>query len=170
MEGYVRNATPVYAHALKRAIAPNGMVPLDDLYAQYGKKHGLAEGEEFVNWLRNVKLKDRERWSIVYNEGTEKVEEFINSEPVAEVKKLPAKQTPDVIKIKGKDGVISVAPSDMSLADVVNLSVRQAREVIPKITNLKLLKYAIQEANQLANKDSLCIILRKRIKEIEVHR
>ena len=58
----------------------------------------------------------------------------------------------------------------MAVVDIVEMSVRQARETLPKITDLNLLKYAFQEANQRAGKDSLCRILRKRIKELQISR
>jgi hypothetical protein len=58
----------------------------------------------------------------------------------------------------------------MNVDDVVGLSVRQARELLPKVTDLNLLKYALQEANQLANKDSLCKVIRKRITDLQLCR
>ena len=55
MKGYVLNSAPIWAHVMKRAVGPGAKISLDDLYEQYGKKHGLAEGEEFVEWLKSVK-------------------------------------------------------------------------------------------------------------------
>jgi len=166
MKGFVRNATPVYTHAMKRTVGPNQIIPLDELYEQYGKKHGLTEGEEFVGWLRSVKLQDTEKWQIVLEDivVTDEKDTEIEKSEVSDVEVEPI-----TVEVKGgtKEQLV---PSDMEVKDVVLLSVRKAREVIPAITDLKLLKYAIQEANQLANKDSLCRILRKRIKEIEISR
>jgi len=58
MNGYVINKSGLWAHAMKRSVGPGQKVPLDDLYDQYGKKHGLTKGDEFVKWLRTGKLRD----------------------------------------------------------------------------------------------------------------
>jgi len=62
----------------------------------------------------------------------------------------------------------NISPKKMTVEDVAALSVRKAREVLPQISDIKLLKYSLQEANQLANKDSLCRLLRKRVSELEI--
>jgi hypothetical protein len=175
MKGFIRNNTPVWVHALKRTVGPNQMVQLDDLYEQYGKKHGLSEGKEFVGWLRSVKLRDENKWQIVLEEDNfddnKRVE--VKTEDECEDTNSEVKES-DVelqfTKVKGGGLVNPTNTKDLSVKDVTSLSVRKAREIIPTITDVKLLKYALQEARQLSNKDSLCIILRKRIKEIEVSR
>ena len=155
MKGYVVNKSNIWTHAMKRAVRPGGKIELDELYEQYGIKHGIEEGEDFISWLREVKLKDKNKWQIVL-EDTSKKEAVSSTDVKAEAKK----QTSD-----------NVAPmvdnTKVTVEEIVGLSVRKAREVIPKLSDLKLLKYSLQEANQLANKDTLCIILRKRIKEIQ---
>jgi hypothetical protein len=161
MNGYVLNASNIWAHAMKRSIAPGSKIPLDELYEQYGVKHDLSEGEEFVQWLRNVKLTDPKRWKIVYESGNGKIKEDM---PAAEEEAKPAG--------KGQPDNVSgfVDNTKMNIEDVVGLSVRKGRDVIPKITDLKLLQYSLQEANKLAGKDSLCRVIRKRIKELQIAR
>lgn len=149
MEGYIKNVSPGWAHAFKRAVGPGEEISLDTLYVQYGEKHNLGEGEEFIHWLRTVKLRDNSRWKIILE--TSKKDDEVNVEE-AEINKL-------------KDTKIN--PKNMAIADVVELSVRRAREILPKISDIKLLKYAIQEANPRAGKDSLCKLIRKRIRELE---
>jgi hypothetical protein len=157
MNGYVKNKTNVWTHAMKRAIRPGEKIPLDELYAQYGKKHDLAEGEEFANWLRSVKLRNNEIWDVMlHGEGEEVKEE---EEPKAQEEKDPY------------EGIDTEAPiKELTVRDVALLSVRRAREVLPKVMDLNLLKYALQEANQLAGKDTLCRMLRKRIQELQISR
>ena len=147
MKGYVMNASPVWAHAMKRSIGPGAKIPLDELYEQYGVKHNIKEGGDFVAWLRNVKLKDTDRWKVVFENESIKTE---NVEISQDIKNKPENVAP---MVKAKTEV----------SDIVELSVRNAREKLPKINDLKLLKFALQEANQLAGKDSLCKIIRKRI-------
>ncbi len=150
MEGYVINKAPMWMHAMKRSVSPGGKIPISELYDQYGKKHDLAEGDEFISWLKNVKLKNSDMWGVV-----------LEDEAVVEEKVEIEEKRVDITTLKIKD---------MSISDVVSLSVRQAREIIPKTTDVKLLKYALSEAKPRAAKDSLCRILMKRIKELEIQR
>ena len=152
MEGYIMNKSPKWKHALKRSVAPGSKIKLDELFEQYGVKYGLEDGPEFVAWLREVKLKDSNTWKIVLEEN----EKELSTETAKEVSKY--------------DNVVPPVASKMSIGDITGLSVRRAREVVPKINDLTLLKYAMQEANQLSGKDSLCKIIRKRIREIQIAR
>jgi len=158
MNGYVVNTASMWMHAMKRAVGPGAKIPLDELYDQYGKKHELKRGKEFVEWLRNVKLRDNDNWDIVL-EGKE----------VKDDKKEDKKYETDNIVERRLD-INKIDPKKMDISEVVSLSVRQAREVVPKILDLKLLKYSLKEATPRSGKDSLCRILRKRITELETHR
>ena len=156
MNGYVRNKAHLWTHAMKRAVRPGEKIPLSELYEQYGEKHGLEEGEEFVNWLRTVKLRNNEVWEVIFS-GAE-------ADSVEEPKK--EEKPKDVY-----EGIEVEAPiKDMTVSDVVQLSVRKGRDALPKIMDLNLLKYALQEANQLAGKDTICRMLRKRIQELQIAR
>ena len=150
MDGYIKNKTSMWTHALKRNIGPGQKVSLDELYEQYGKKHDIEEGPLFVKWLRSIKLSDEKIWEIVYNEKGTKAQKADDS------LETPA-PTPLVKK-------------DIEIEDVINWSVRDAREKLPKFIDLKTLKYALLQANQLANKDTLCRMLRKRISVLELSR
>lgn len=161
ISGYVKNMSINWTHAMKRSVGPGQTIPLSELYEQYGKKHDLEPGSEFVSWLLDVKLKDRNKWRV-FNEDDTPME-------FGQVKKPEPKTEPAPEKPKDDRNAPFVSKG-MEIADVVGLSVRQAREVVPKITDLNLLRYAVKEANQLAGKDSLCRILRKRISELEVTR
>jgi hypothetical protein len=174
MNGYVQNITPVYAHAMKRAIGPGVKVSLDELYEQYGKKHNLTRGTEFVEWLRNIKLRDMDRWKIVLDEEevavttrSKTVVEEINVGADPQYEGSPQPNT-DEARNKDMSPVSTINPKEMTVEDVVELSVRKAREVIPQITDVNLLKYALQEATPRAGKDTLCILLRKRITELGI--
>lgn len=154
MNGYVMNISTMWMHVMKRSVAPGNKIPLDELYEQYGKKHDIKEGDAFVAWLKMVKVKDTQVWKIVYGEELEKVTEDVVSD----------------VRIVEEDKTPTQSIRKMTVQDVVELSVRKGREILPKITDLKLLKYAFQEANQLAGKDSLCNVIRKRIKDLELGR
>lgn len=157
MNDYIINTSGSWKHAMKRAIGPGQKVELSELYAQYGVKHGIEEGKEFVEWLRNVKLKDKNSWKVVFNEEIEDVEEIVDEVEKEELK-------------KSSDSVAPIVKSKMDVSDIVGFTVREGRERVPKITDLNLLRYAYQEANQRSGKDSLCRIIRKRIKELQIAR
>lgn len=155
MNGYVKNRTPIWAHAMKRVIGPGAKVTLDELYEQYGKKHEIPEGEPFVEWLREVKLQDKEKWEIIFAKEAKDLPpepEEVEKKPEIEIDK---NSSPSTYK-------------NLDVEDIVQLSVRSAREVLPKITDIKLLKFALKEASPRPGKDSLCNILRKRIKELQL--
>ena len=154
MNGYVMNISTMWMHVMKRSVAPGKKIPLDELHEQYGKKHDIKEGNDFIAWLKTVKLRDTQVWKIVYGEELEEITEDV----VSDVQKPELESLP------------TQAIKKMTVQEVVELSVRQGREILPKITDLKLLKYAFQEANQLAGKDSLCNVIRKRIKDLELGR
>ena len=146
---------------MKRTVGPGRKIQLDDLYKQYGKKHNIEKGDMFVDWLKTVKIKDTDVWKIVQGED-------IEEKNVDVVSEISTQQEDD--KQFTDNNTLMPAVNKMSVKDIVMLSVRKGREILPKINDLKLLKYAFQEANQLAGKDSLCNILRKRIKDLELGR
>jgi hypothetical protein len=160
MKGYVKNISSNWTHAMKRSVGPGAKIPLSELYDQYGEKHDLKQGEEFVEWLKSVKLRDTNRWRVIYDED--------NS--VKGLKECMDDRTPEKDKKKVVDNVAPIVPNKMDVQDIVSLPVRKAREVVPKVKDLNLLKYALTQAGQLSGKDSLCIILRRRIRDLQLRR
>ena len=159
MEGYLKNTSSEWAYAMKRSIRPGGEVPLAELYEQYGVQYDMKPGEEFLTWLQTVKLKNSDKWKIVYdfNKTAEKVE---NAEP----------KTSEVQVKSNSQLVTPMVAKKIQVEDIVNLSVRKAREVLPKITDAGLLKFSLNEARQMTDKDSLCRLLNKRIQELQISR
>lgn len=153
MNGYVRNRTPYWRHAMKRSIGPGHKIPLDELYEQYGEKHDIEEGQPFVDWLKTVKLKDSDVWEVVFKKNKQDIieEPVENTEPADQ----PAK------KFTG---------SNVDPVALVNMTVREARDNLKKVTDIKTLKHAHQEARQLANKDTLVRMMKRRIEELEIAR
>jgi hypothetical protein len=145
---------------MKRNVGPGAKIPLDDLFEQYGERHNLKKGKEFVQWLQEVKLRDKSKWRIFKTDDTpyeEKVQEEKKVEaPIVETKKARG------------DNVPTIVTKEITVDEVVELSVRKAREIIPTIHDIQLLKYAENQANQRAGKDSLRIILMKRIEELKI--
>jgi hypothetical protein len=148
MEGYIKSLSVNWRHIFKRSVRPGGKIPLDELYDTYGKKYDLAPNDEFIEWLKDVKLKGlADTWQVVLID--DKISETVRNSKVEKV----------------KTGIVK---KELDVEAVVNLPVRKAREILPEIMDLSLLKYALQEAKPRANKDSLCRLLEKRISEISV--
>lgn len=190
MYGYVKNKTPYWRHAMKRSVGPGQQLSLDDLFEQYGKKYEIKPDKSFVDWLCNVKLKDLSVWEVVYKEEADPkaadlsqvvdqkippVEDQLNEELVEKeskpVKKPRRARQKDLQKeMDTPSEVRPFVKKDMEVKDIVSMSVRGARTELKKITDINLLKYALQEVRQLAGKDTLTILLRRRIQELELTR
>jgi len=171
MNGYIQNQSPRWRHALKRPIGPGHKVSLDELYVQYGEKHNLNPGEEFVRWLRQVKLRDSSVWYINYvPEQKELPKETVNE--AAPVQKETNVEQFDANAPNNDISTDEIGMSPMNevndeINEIVNLSVRAAKEKLGKVKNLKVLREAHRQANQLPNKTTLCVEIKKRIKELE---
>ena len=146
---------------MKRTVGPGAKIPLDDLYAQYGERHNLKKGKEFVQWLQDVKLRDKSNWRIFKADDMPYEEASPKSEPKEEAPVVETKKT------RG-DNVATIVTKEITVDEIVELSVRKAREIVPKIHDIQLLTYAENQANQRVGKDSLRIILMKRIEELKI--
>lgn len=162
MKSYVKNRKSDWAYAMKRSVRPGGEIPLDELYEQYGVKHSIKPGEPFIQWLRDVKLKNKDDWEIVYEFDEDNTDSKSNS--------VLTSTEPKETVVNDDDVTHKSVIKKLSVDDVALLSVRKAREVLPKVTDVKLLQYALTEAKQLQDKDSLCRLLDRRIKELGVSR
>jgi hypothetical protein len=145
---------------MKRNVGPGAKIPLDDLYVQYGERHNLKKGKEFVQWLQEIKLRDKSKWRIFKADDMPYEEAPIAIEPEEEA---------PVVEKKGRgDNVSTIVAKEITVDEIVELSVRKAREILPKIHDIQLLKYAENQANQRVGKDSLRILLMKRIEELKI--
>ena len=150
MEGYIKSKKTSWVHIFKMSVRPGGTVPLADLYNLYGKRHNIEE-KDFVKWLKEVKLRGSvDDWIIV--------EETLSDIP-KEVKNTS----------ETSEDSLNVPINKMTIHDVMGLSVRKAREIIPGIMDVKLLKFALRELKPLPNKESLCRIIDKRIMELNIN-
>jgi len=156
MKGYVKNISRDWAYIMKRTVRPGGEIPIDELYEQYGKKHNIDSGDDFNNWLANVKLHKNTKFEIVFDTD-------IDTKIKSEGKVI--KQT------AGSDnGVPPMVEKGLKVEDIVNLSVRKARVEVRKIRDVKILKYALEEANKMTGKESLCRLLRRQLKDLDAFR
>lgn len=166
MEGYVKNLTKRPLYALKRHVMPGMTVPLAALYKEYGDKHGIEAGQPFVNWLRQVKLPDDKIWEIHLGHAEELQKVTITAQLTEVVDGAEKKEG-----LSNEEKAQSARPiikNEWEVDDIVNLTVRQAREEIPKIRDKKVLSYALNVARQKPNKETVCKILEKRIDELRV--
>jgi len=154
MKGYIKSRMKTWKHIFKMSVRPGGVIQLEDLYKLYGKKHNISE-DAFIDWLKNVKLKGNfDDWLIV------------EEEDLSDVTSVEVEATPNSYEINNKGDIVL---SKLSVKEVMDLPVRKAREVIPAIQDVKLLKFALRECSPLPGKESLCRILNKRILELGMH-
>lgn len=167
MKGYVKNISRFPMYALKRHFLAGTRVPIESLYEQYGEKHGLKPNEEFVDWLRNVKLKDQTIWEIHYEDGEAQAEQAPEDNKIKITGKITETSDKKInLPTKAEPMKAPQVKGELTYEDIADFSVRKAREEVPKIKDIKLLKYALNVANQRPNKETLCRILRKRIEEM----
>lgn len=149
MKGYIKNISSEWSYTMKRAVKPGGEIPLDELFNQYGIKYNMEPDDKFVSWLINVKLNNKDKWKVVFN---------LDEESIIDA--------PDN-NVTSNSMVVPMVSKNMKVEDIIGLSVRKAREILPNITDLNLLRYSVQEASQLTDKDSLCRELRKRVRQLQ---
>ncbi len=148
---------------MKRSVGPGHKIPLDELYEQYGKRHNIKKGRDFVKWLQEVKLRDPNKWQIFTDEDAP----YGEDKSVKEEVQIQGSTVVKTDKSRGEN-VAPIVPKEMEINEIVGLSVRAAREVIPKIHDIQLLKYSEKVASKRTGKDSLCRILVKRIQELSI--
>jgi len=161
MKGYVINKSRTWAHVMKRAVQPGKKIPLNELYAQYGKKYNLKKGIEFVNWIREIKLRNDSRWGIIFEEEVINKEEVVITPPNSESKALQGNF--DIPTVKS-----AIAKKDITIEEIVGWPVRKARECILDVKDIKVLTYALKEAGQKPQKEVLCRLIKKRIQELDL--
>jgi len=169
MDGFVRNISNTWRHALKRSVAPGQKINLDVLYEEYGMKHGIKKGKDFVEWMRAVKLKDAGTWEIFF---TNKKSKAAKTEASAQPTEAPieVKSEPEEV-VDAKKQADNVAPfvtdDNKEIMDIVKLSVRKAREVLPTIASSALLTQAHAIARTQSGKDTLTNLIKKRLDELK---
>jgi len=147
-EGYIRNKSHLGTHVMKRYVSGNGKIPLEELYQEYGIRHGLERDQGFIDWLFEVKLRNKNKWEVVLEE-------------------IPKKERELSRGTEEGNEIVEKAPNKLEVEEITELSVRKAREVVPNVTDVKLLKYALKDASQRPGKKVLCDILSSRINDIE---
>lgn len=171
MDGYVKNVSVRWAYIFKQGVKPGGKIDLNSLYEAYGEKNSLNPGEEFVEWIKNVKLNGRDGWSVVLNNPEDYYTENISNKKVEIINKKVEKVEKEVtqtVPTSKKDKKVLKAPKDMDVSDIASLTVKEAKEVLPMINDLNTLKYALKVARPRAHTDTLCAMLDKRIREVQV--
>ncbi len=68
MRGYVQNEGTQAYFVCQRQIPPGGKVQLEDVYTSVGKKSGLEDGLEFVEWIKDNVFR-RGSWTYYEKEG-----------------------------------------------------------------------------------------------------
>lgn len=172
MNGHVKNITGRPLYALKRHILPGKEIPLSELYKEYGEKHGIERGQPFADWLRQVKLPNKQVWEILYEDSLKEENKVTVTAQIMQVVDGDEEQSEEKKEgLSNEEKVKSAIPrvkNEWEVEDIVALTVSKAREEIPKIRDKKLLSWALNVARQTPNKETVCRILEKRIDELKV--
>ncbi len=143
MNGFVKSNRPAGVYCMKRHIRPGQKVALDELYEQYGVRHNISAGPEFVKWLRTVKLRRRDIWEIMFDgvpivSGDEPFEALKVEEAVEVAEKKPAGK----VSLEGDIKVEDSGESDFSFPAEKKESVNDKSKFTKRIkgSNMKAVK------------------------------
>ena len=166
MDGYIVNKSGMWRHVFKRAVGPNQSVSLDDLYKEYGIKNNINEGKEFIDWLKEIKLKNDNRWLFNYNEteytkdnkkvtdsgvvievvdGVETIADIPNDDDKLDnsVDEVKNNSNNKRSKLTKEDLVTPMTSIRMTPERLINLKLPEFKEQLEKTNDLNVVKKAI---------------------------
>ena len=170
MRGYVSNEGNKAYFVCQRQIPPGGRVELDDIYKSVGKKSGLEDNQEFIEWIKTNIFK-RGSWGY-YEEvgkpfgvkskktGTEKENSSVtktSSKKQTDARGAGRALSRDVDEVRGTD----VTPSA-----IIEAPYEQARALIEKSRDKVVLKKALNLTQHFSGKEQHMRHLVKRLEQV----
>lgn len=180
MRGYVQNQGKQAYFVCQRQIPPGGKVELDDVYKSVGKKSGLDDGPEFLEWIKTNVFR-RGSWGYFEEEGKP-----FSSPKTTKKTKAPVveKEDPDVEEAmekrrsskKGKDakggGRSLRRDADKAMgvkvtpAAIIEAPYEQARGLIEKTKDRVILKKALNLTKHFSGKEQHMRHIIKRLEQV----
>jgi hypothetical protein len=175
--GYVKNEGTQAYFVCQRQIPPGGSVELDDIYQSVGKKSGLKNDREFVEWCKAHVFR-RGSWGYYEDEGKP-----LGAKPVAK-KATPKKAAPKKAAVsetgksskKSKDakGAGRALRRDINAAEgititpaaIIEAPYEQARGLIDKTRDRTILKKALALTQHFGGKEQHMRHIMKRMEQV----
>ena len=174
MRGYIQNEGTQAYFVCQRQIPPGGKVQLEDVYKSVGKKSGLEENLEFVEWIKS-NVFTRGSWAYYEEEGKLLGEKSKK----APAKKTPAKKTSSQHKTSSKRetdargagrslrrNINEATGTEITPASIIDAPYETARGLIDKTTDRTVLKKALNLTKHFAHKESHMRHIIKKLEQI----
>ncbi len=180
MKGYLQNESDQAYFKLQRQIPPGAKVTLEAAYKSVGKSSGLAEGIEFVKWLRENVL-TRGVWGIYEEDGKVFGEEvkLPKTKATPTVKAKPqksAKTAPKTSSKKEKDArgagravrrdINDVKGAEITPATIIDAPYDKARILIEKTKDRSVLKKSLALTKHFSGKEQHMRHIMKRLDQV----
>jgi len=177
MRGYVKNEGRQAYFVCQRQIPPGGSVELDDVYKSVGKKSGLEDGPEFVEWVKTNVFR-RGSWGYYEDAGKP-----LGGQPVVK-QAAPKKTAPKkpAVSAKGKSskkakdakGAGRALRRDVNEAEgiivtpaaIIEAPYEQARGLIEKTRDRTVLKKALALTQHFGGKEQHMRHIMKRMEQV----
>ncbi len=180
MQGYVQNEGTQAYFVCQRQIPPGGKVQITDIYKSVGKKSGLEEGVEFVEWIKTNVFR-RGSWGYYKDEDSPLSSPKTAKKPTAQQKsvtKAPAplnKTSPKKEKDArgaGRDlrrtsrETHDVTGANVTPVAIIEASYEQARGLIEKTKDRIVLKKALNLTKHFSGKEQHMRHIIKRLEQV----
>lgn len=174
MRGYVQNEGTQAYFIVQRQIPPGGKVKIEDIYKSVGKKSGLEEGIEFVEWLRtNVFRKGS--WKFYEEEGKLLGPSRPKDSPKVEVKKEVApnsktssNRADDAVgagRVLRRDSK-NQKGTEITAASIIEAPYDKARTLIDKTRDKSVLNKAMALTKHFSGKEQHMRHLMRRLEQV----
>jgi hypothetical protein len=176
MKGYVRNEGEQAYFVCQRQIPPGGKVELTAIYKSVGKKSGVDEGPEFVEWIKSNVFR-RGSWGYYEEEGKllgvkEEVKKP-SSKPVSKPKKRTTAKTSSKKDndAQGAGRNVRRDPTENESGEVTPSAIieapyDQARALIEKTKDRIVLRKALKLTNHFSGKEQHMRHIIKRLEQV----
>lgn len=175
MKGYVKNIGKAPIYVLKNVVGCNEIINFDVLVERFGDVADTSSAKTFANWLSKNKFVDKTTWKVVVGkENTQKkkvedLEETVSDDEAKDEKE----EAESISKVTATNReiirkVVTGVSREMTADDVATMSVSEMKRNLPKIDDIKLLKMALNKAESMTQKATLCNGLRDRITQLSV--
>lgn len=175
MKGYVKNIGKAPVYVLKNVVGCNEIINFDVLVERFGDVADTSSAKSFANWLVKNKFVDRTTWKVVAGKETNQkknIEDLEKTISDNEIKNEKEEAEP-VSKVTATNReiirkVVTGVSREMTADDVATMSVSEMKRSLPKIDDIKLLKTALNKAESMTQKATLCNGLRDRITQLSI--
>jgi len=154
IKGTVRNESGRAKHKFKKNILPGQEVPLSYLYKLYKNKYCGKFDLEFIDWLKENKVKEGSGFTVI-------IEKIVEEDTSNEESK-PQGELVEVSSVANK-----IHPLKLTSRQIAELKIKdEPKKIIPQIMSIHKLRRALTMCKDRPGKETLTKLIRERITEL----